>query len=153
MCIKKTIQMSFCDEPFQAPPMPRSRHVATSYRVVSKTNANDDFASLSDASLAAKKGAVRAFTESSTPYDAATSYLEILNRLLTRTLKQKTTNDDIKIALDGIDAIETNGVSSLVKAKNAMRDAVERWMMKHEYNPNSLHEPYNAHQSHRSIAL
>ena len=138
--------MSFCDDAYAAP-QPHREYIKTP-RFVSKTHANDDFVSLNDASYAAKKAACRAFTESTNAYDAATTYLATINRILSRNLKHKTAIDDLKITIDGIDAIETNGIEALVRAKHYMREAVTRWMNNQKYNIDALHDEYIVSSRH-----
>lgn len=136
--------MSFCDDSNASYPVRPVRRVAASPSLGVKPHANNDFANLSNAALAAKDAAWGAFVESTTPLDAATKYLTRLNRILTNNLWHKTTNDDLKIALDGVDAIETYGNDACIRAKKSMRTAIEHWMRKETYTSEALYLSYSA---------
>ena len=136
--------MSFFDETEFSPPPEPIQRVHTPYVRLSNSHTNNEFMQLNDASISAKKAARRAFLESSNVYDAATAYLSYMNRILTQNIRQKTIDDHVKIALDGIDAIETNGDETLVQAKATMKKAVEHWMYTREYKSKKLYIKYNA---------
>lgn len=133
--------MSFCDESEYDFPLPQPvKHMPSVHK--SKARGNDEFVQLNDASAGAKRAARKAFEESTNAYDAATKYLSYMNRILTHNVKQKSEHD-VKIALDGIDGIDSNGDAALQRAKTIMKIAIDHWMHEEVFDSKELYVVYN----------